>query len=451
MREHLLRPLHTAIVLGLASTALAEHPATPTSRAAVYATQLGAVTSPAAPPPTATGSAAARPRHRAGSSWRIDERRARGSERRPERCLRRALRSRGTAEVDHADRRGDGADHPDPQRSAGWARAATRRCGSPSGTSSSTTASILITGRTYTSLGETNASGGSDVFVARLTRGGQLLWLRQIGVETAATIAPAPAQRAGGTPPAATGGAHPPGSRGRLLGHGGNQLRPLGAQLRGAVGLARALRRRRAPRRVPADRRGPGARARPRLERRLPQPDRHRPRPRRPDRVLDDRCLFGRGPLPRRKLAPVRLCGLAPLAAPRTHDLVDDRRHDRRRRRADLRHRLDPGSRVRPPVPVRRRGRVLRAGDRYLVLGDAPRRSARARARARRPDGERVAAGGSGFGATGWWWPVKPMEHSTKRARAAPTSSSCSSRPRAVRSKPSTSWERKRRRAPVGT
>lgn len=51
---------------------------------------------------------------------------------------------------------------------------------------------LLITGSTFTSLAETNTAYGSDLFVARLTVQGQLLWLRQVGAETTATIAPAP-------------------------------------------------------------------------------------------------------------------------------------------------------------------------------------------------------------------------------------------------------------------
>ena len=50
---------------------------------------------------------------------------------------------------------------------------------------------IVVAGSTGSSLGETSA-GAWDGFVAKLDGDGQLLWVRQLGVETAATIAPEP-------------------------------------------------------------------------------------------------------------------------------------------------------------------------------------------------------------------------------------------------------------------
>lgn len=47
--------------------------------------------------------------------------------------------------------------------------------------------SIFVTGRTLGSLGETHA-GGNDLFLARFDPTGRLEWLRQIGVETAASL-----------------------------------------------------------------------------------------------------------------------------------------------------------------------------------------------------------------------------------------------------------------------
>lgn len=51
--------------------------------------------------------------------------------------------------------------------------------------------SIFLTGATGGSLGETNA-GSADLILAKFDASGSLQWLHQIGVETAATIVPAP-------------------------------------------------------------------------------------------------------------------------------------------------------------------------------------------------------------------------------------------------------------------
>lgn len=51
--------------------------------------------------------------------------------------------------------------------------------------------SILMTGGTSGSLGETNG-GSTDVFLAKFDAAGALLWLRQLGAETAQTLVPEP-------------------------------------------------------------------------------------------------------------------------------------------------------------------------------------------------------------------------------------------------------------------
>ena len=54
--------------------------------------------------------------------------------------------------------------------------------------------SILVTGGVAGSLGETGSPGsfGADAFVARFSASGTLQWLRQLGLETAATLTPTP-------------------------------------------------------------------------------------------------------------------------------------------------------------------------------------------------------------------------------------------------------------------
>lgn len=52
--------------------------------------------------------------------------------------------------------------------------------------------SIFVTGWTSSSLGETRALNSSDLFVAKFDPAGTLLWLRQIGAQTAPTIPPEP-------------------------------------------------------------------------------------------------------------------------------------------------------------------------------------------------------------------------------------------------------------------
>lgn len=65
--------------------------------------------------------------------------------------------------------------------------------------------SILITGYTYSNLAETNGGGG-DLIVGGFGPTGDLLWLRQVGVETAANIGPTPGATKWGDPWSGDGG-----------------------------------------------------------------------------------------------------------------------------------------------------------------------------------------------------------------------------------------------------